>query len=1113
MTTWVQARRLFAAVAGAPATVLRLALRRTRRGADATALELRQLVLQLEAERARLVDAQAVANALRESDEKFRQLADHITDAFWIRSADMRTLYYISPAFERIWGRSVESLYANPSEWADFIAPQDRARVLAAFDALAEDSPLDVEYRITRPDGQIRWVRVRGFRVRDAAGAVIRHSGIVTDITEHKRTEAALQESEGRYRALVEWSPEPIAVTRGGTILFVNPAAVSMMGASSDRQLLGMSVLDLVQPEVRQRVLEGARPVTSIGDAMPLMEERVRRLDGTLIDVEVRATSIVYNGEPAVFSSMRDITENKRAAEALRTSVEEFRTLAEAVPQMVWITRPDGWNLYFNQQWRDYTGLTREESIGHGWHKAFHPADQQRARDAWDDAIATISTYSLECLLRRADGVYRWWLIRGAPVLNGAGIVQKWFGTCTDIHDLKLAELQIARTNRALTMLSSSAGVSGGDTAFFGQLVANMAGALGAQGAFLSELLPGTPLIARTIAAQVEGTVIQDFDYAVAGTFCERLLSSDSTAMSILPGALCPGELARAAPGARGYVGRRLAGSAGQPLGLLFAVFQELPEDAAFVTKTLQIFAARAASELERQQTDAQVREQAALLDIAHEAIMVEELDGRLVYWNKGAERTFGWSAAEALGRSSVEMLYDDPEHFHGALAALHADGEWQGEVVKRTKDGRAIPVDVRWTLVRDAHDRPHSILEIDTDISERKALEARFLRAQRLESIGTLAGGIAHDLNNMLTPILMSVDMLREFVTDESGLALLATMQSSAQRGADLVQQVLSFARGVEGQRITVNPLHLMRDLLKVMHDSFPKSIEVRLTPGPGLWTVTGDPTQIHQVFMNLCVNARDAMAGGGQLVVTMDNIRLDDGQCSRLNADAHPGAYVKVHVQDDGIGIPPAMRDRIFEPFFTTKAIGEGTGLGLSTTVAIVRSHGGFIQLESEVGVGTTFDVYLPANTAEAAVEIDAVPRLGPTRGNGELVLVVDDEDGILRVAQRWLERSGYRTLLASDGAVGLSMYIEHQRDIAVVLTDMAMPVMDGPALILALKALNPDVRIVGSSGLTSMIGIARAADTGAGHFLPKPYTGNALLEVLQTALKPAAPPPESR
>jgi PAS domain S-box-containing protein len=496
-------------------------------------------------------------------------------------------------------------------------------------------------------------------------------------------------------------------------------------------------------------------------------------------------------------------------------------------------------------------------------------------------------------------------------------------------------------------------------------------------------------------------------------------------------------------------------------------------------------------------------------------------------FWIRSADmRTLHYisPAFERIWGRSVESLYANPSEWADFIvprdrarvfAAFDAvAGDWPLDVeygITRP-DGEIRSVRVRGFQVRDAAGAVIRHSGIVTDITERKALESRFLRAQRLESIGTLAGGIAHDLNNTLTPILMAVDMLREFVTDENALGLLATLQGSAQRGADLVQQVLSFARGVDGQRITVNPLHLMRELHKVMHETFPKSIDVQLVPGPGLWTVTGDPTQIHQVFMNLCVNARDAMAGGGRLVVTMDNVRLDGRQCARLHADALPGAYVKVHVQDAGTGIPPEMRDRIFEPFFTTKAIGEGTGLGLSTTMAIVRSHGGFIHLESEVGVGTAFDVYLPANTAEAAGEIVAARRAGPVRGNGELVLVVDDEDGILKVAQRLLERSGYRTLLAANGAVALAMYIEHHEDVAVVLTDMAMPVMDGPALILALKAMNPDVRIIGSSGLTSIIGIARAADAGAGHFLPKPYSGNALLEALQTALKPAAASPAS-
>lgn len=936
-----------------------------------------------------ITDRTLTENALRDSDERFRQLADHITDVFWIRSADMRTVHYVSPAFERIWGRSVASLYADP-RWSDFIVAEDRERVLAAFQGLGQQAPLDIEYRIARPDGEIRWVHVRAFQVRDAVGSVIRHAGIATDITQRRLVDAALKESEQRYRALVEWSPVPAAVTRDGTILFLNPAAVTMIGAASQEQMVGQSVFELVHPD--QRASSRARAVQSRDSSgvLPMTEEKLLRLDGTVIDVEVQGISIVYGGEPAVFSSIRDVTASRRAAEALRTSVEEFRTLAEAVPQMVWITRADGWNLYFNQRWVDYTGLSLEQSAGHGWSRPFHPADRQRAEEAWRHSTATLEIYSLECLLRRADGAYRWWLIRGAPVTDRDGTVTKWFGTCTDIHDLKLAQLDASRTNRALSMLSISAGPSvGTGPVFFELLARNMADAVGAQAGFVAELLTGEPPTARTIAAVVEGEAGANFDYAVGGTFCEQLLSSDSCVIATLPPGLCPPAIARAAPGARGYLGCRLIGAAGQRLGLAFALFKELPEDRTFTTATLQIFAARAASELERQHVDAQVREQGALL-----------------------------------------------------------------------------------------------------------------LRAQRLESIGTLAGGMAHDLNNLLTPILMSVEMLQETVTDESSCALLATMRTSAHRSADLVKQVLSFAKGVEGQRLPVNLRHLMRDLLGVIGGTLPKSIDARFEPAPSLWTVSGDPTQIHQVLMNLCVNARDAMPAGGHLAVSMDNVTLAEAEAGE-NADAHSGPYVRVRVADDGAGIPAGIRDRIFEPFFTTKGIGEGTGLGLSTSLAIVKSHGGFIRVVSDVGAGATFDVYFPANATEAVTHLAAAAPVGLERGHGELVLVVDDEDGILRVARRLLERHGYRVMLAANGAAALALYSQHQHEIAMVLTDMAMPIMDGPALILALRQINPDVRIVGSSGFTLTPAMVKAAQDGTAHFIAKPYTGDALLAMVQAVI----------
>ena len=754
--------------------------------------------------------------------------------------------------------------------------------------------------------------------------------------------------------------------------------------------------LELVHPDDRSAV--DAAFKRSIGDTGACaMEHRILLPDGRVKYVQERwRTFSDAAGQPLrAVGTSQDITERKASEAALRDSDERFRLLAEAVPQMVWITRADGWNEYFNQQWVDYTGMSLAESAGHGWSKPFHPDHRQRAEEAWRHATATLGIYSLECLLRRADGVYRWWLIRGAPLKESDGTVRKWFGTCTDIHDLKLAELEVSRTNRALTMLSSAAGPSARTgSKFFEQLAGNVAEAFGAHGGFVSVLLPGEPLMARTIGAVVGGEAVENFSYVVSGTPCEQMLTSDTSVISDRVAVQFPGSPGLAALGAEGYVGRRLSDSSGQIQGFLFVLFREPLTHVEFITSTLQIFAARAASELERQEVDARVREQDVLL-----------------------------------------------------------------------------------------------------------------LRAQRMESIGTLAGGIAHDLNNMLTPILMAIAVLDEIVTDETGRGVLATMHSSAQRGADLVKQVLSFARGVEGQRIPVNALYLMRELLRVIRGTLPKPITIDFVPGDDLWAVTGDPTQIHQVFMNLFINARDAMAGRGHLVVSIDNVVIDDA-ITRLNADARPGAYVRVRVADDGAGIPAEQRDRIFEPFFTTKAIGEGTGLGLSTSLAIVKSHGGFIQLESVVGRGTTFDVYLPANTAEAATERPDVARQRLERGNGELVLVVDDEDGILKMAQRLLERQGYRTLLACNGKVAVDLYARHQHEIAVVLTDMAMPIMDGPALILALKAINPGVRIVASSGFTSIAGMARALRDGAEQFVPKPYTGDALLTVLQAVINAPAP-----
>jgi len=509
----------------------------------------------------------------------------------------------------------------------------------------------------------------------------------------------------------------------------------------------------------------------------------------------------------------------------------------------------------------------------------------------------------------------------------------------------------------------------------------------------------------------------------------------------------------------------------------------------------------------ERKLATARISEQARLLDLAHDAIMVRDLDGRILYWNRSAERICGWAAHEAIGRKLNDLL---PKDTFNALKYEEAErttletGNWQGEFAARTKSGEEVIVETHWTLMRDDQGNPKAVLGISTDITERKRFETQFMRAQRMESIGVLASGIAHDLNNIMTPLLVSVQVLKEKIADDpDGKKLLETLDANVRRGANLVKQVLTFGRGVEGEHIPVNLKHIAREIKQIILETFPKSVEFELHSAPDLWTVIGDPTQLHQVLLNLCVNGRDAMPNGGKLAIRIENLMVDES-FARMNLEARPGPYVVVAVADTGTGIPKEIQDKIFDPFFTTKEPGKGTGLGLSTALTIVRSHGGFIQCESEVGGGSTFKVYLAAQPASAAVESATSAESQLPLGHDELVLVVDDEDPILNLAQQTLKRFGYRVLLAKNGVEAVSIYTHRQQEIDVVITDMVMPVMDGPTTIRALKAINPNVKIIASSGMVFEDGQAKVRDTGLRHFIPKPYTAetvlNALREVLQ-------------
>jgi nitrogen-specific signal transduction histidine kinase/ActR/RegA family two-component response regulator len=384
--------------------------------------------------------------------------------------------------------------------------------------------------------------------------------------------------------------------------------------------------------------------------------------------------------------------------------------------------------------------------------------------------------------------------------------------------------------------------------------------------------------------------------------------------------------------------------------------------------------------------------------------------------------------------------------------------------------------------------------------VTEQKNLETQLLRAQRLETIGTLASGVAHDLNNILTPILMGSEILHDTINEKSE-ALVSLIEDSARRGVNIVKQVLTFARGVEGERVVIDPKHLINEMSDIAHQTFPKSIEIRNQYLEDVWSIQSDPTQIHQVLLNLSVNARDAMPDGGLLTIGAENFNVDEHYAS-MTPGAQPGPHVMLRVSDTGAGMSRAVIDRIFDPFFTTKEIGKGTGLGLSAVLGIVKSHGGFISVYSEIGKGTTFKIFLPAKmTEENSRKSETLPQTWD--GNGELILVVDDEPGVLRITKIILEKHNYRVLGANDAPEAITTFAREMNSVSAVLTDIVMPSMDGVMLIRAIKKMKPAMKFIASTGQGEETCISELKSMGVVNILTKPYDTECLLKTLHDTL----------
>ncbi len=488
-----------------------------------------------------------------------------------------------------------------------------------------------------------------------------------------------------------------------------------------------------------------------------------------------------------------------------------------------------------------------------------------------------------------------------------------------------------------------------------------------------------------------------------------------------------------------------------------------------------------------------------SLLDDISDLVLVLGPGGVVHFASASLPRVLGYSADEVVGRAWSDLLSsEDLPRWTAAMreAELSPGKSVFAEERVRHQDGSWRQFESRYRLLRNDTGAPLLLLT-GRDVTERRQVEARFLRAERLDKIGTLAEGIAHDLNNIFSPILMSIQFLRETVAEDQK-SLVATLEKSAHRGAAVVKQITMLARGLEGERVILQPKHLLRDLVAILKETFPRDIQVKLDIPADLWTIFAEAAQFHHLMMNLCLNARDAMPGGGTLSVKAENATLDENFVC-LRPGGRPGPFVLVTISDTGSGVSPPSAEAALHPL--PDAPDDSV---LAIAARIVKGHHGFMDVQADPGKGCAFRVYLPAADVNAR---SSAPPPEQLRGHGELILAVDDEASVREITKSTLEQFGYRCVTAADGTEAVGAFASLKNDVAAVLVDLRMPLMDGATTIRVLRRMQPDLKIVVSSGITASAEHADDHGVKPNAFLLKPYTALKLLTVLNEVLRDPA------
>ncbi|MCC5838732.1 MAG: PAS domain S-box protein [Opitutales bacterium] len=1000
--------------------------------------------------------------SFQESERRFRQLAEALPFFVWSATPEGR-VDYANRRFGEYCGVPEGS---PPLDWLQFLHPDDRSPTFSVWEkSLEGGEPYATQFRIREAaTGFYRWFQVQAEPVYDDDEKLVAWYGAAIDIHENQRLrEEAVRVSERFSRMLESITDAFCSIDHDWRFTYINREFERILGVRRE-DLLGRNSWDIFPDAVGTRFEREYRRAMEEGRLSTFVE--FYPAANKLLELRLFPTP---DGLSIFF---RDVTKIRKDEEQLRLLANAMAGLNDIVviTSAQAVDEPGPVIVFINEAFERLTGYAAAEVIGRSPRflqgEKTDPAARRRIREA----LAAGEPIQEEIINYAKDGREYILEISIHPIRDEEGQLTHFVAIERDVTDDRAAAaaLQASQERFRLLARATSDAIWDWDPA---------SGKLEWSDGFAALFGYDPKQVVPTFGFWRDCIHPDDREQAIS--LVERVKQSKSARYS------------------QEYRFRREDGS--------YAYVR----DHALLLRDAEGRVVRAVGGMSDISETHEVMERLHLLgsalNAAADPVFIADREGRLLWVNRAFTSMKGFSEGEALGKTMGQLVKSgkqDKSFYEEMWKTILSGKTWSEEMINQRKDGSLVHELVSITPVLGASGEVGHFIAIERDITEEKLREQHFLRAQRMESIGTLAGGIAHDLNNVLSPIVMGVSLIRQI--DESGKLhpIIDEIQRSAERGRDLVQQVLSFARGVEGHREPLSLSLVIREIGNIVRNSFPKSILFTGEAPEDLWTVVADPTQIHQVLLNLCVNARDAMPEGGQLTVSAGNFEVD-AQFAAMFAHAHPGPYVVVEVADTGCGMDPQTIERVFEPFFTTKPFGKGTGLGLSTVAGIVRSHKGFANVYSEVGQGTRFKVYLPAVIEPLASPDEVVFDLSPPRGRGECILVVDDEAAIVAMAKQTLEAFGYTVFTAENGTAAMAVFATEREFIDLVLTDMMMPEMDGVALIRALKRIDPAVRIIAASGLRAKGGIGKAVDSGVQDFLPKPYSSDTMLRLVREVL----------